>query len=193
MFSERIQAVMDRVDQLRDQVDDHWQIPREEALFLAQLVRIGRCVSICEIGTSYGFSTLHLAAAAAELGGHVHSVDQDPRKTAAATKNLEEAGLAQFVTLHQGDAREVLASLKPERPLDLVFIDATKAECDEYLDAVWPKLAPECLIVTDNTTTHAQELAAFIGRLRSLPDFTSCEVPVGNGVELTVRRRDRAV
>ncbi|MGC8643565.1 MAG: O-methyltransferase [Isosphaeraceae bacterium] len=188
MFSERIQAVMDRVDQLRDQVDDHWQIPREEALFLAQLVRIGRCVSICEIGTSYGFSTLHLAAAASEVGGHVHSIDQDPRKTAAATKNLEEAGLAELATLHQGDARQVLASLQPERPLDLVFIDAAKAQCDEYLNAVWPKLAPECLLLTDNTITHAQELAGFVGRLRSLPDFHSTEVPIGNGLELTVRR-----
>jgi predicted O-methyltransferase YrrM len=188
MFSDRIRAVMDQVDRLRDQVDDHWQIPREEALFLAQLVRTGRCVSICEIGTSYGFSTLHLAAATSELGGHVHSVDQDPRKTAAATKNLEQAGLIDFVTLHQGDARQVLTGLKPQRPLDFVFIDAAKAQCDEYLDAVWTKLAPECLIVTDNTTTHAQELAAFVGRLRALPDFRSCEVPIGNGVELTVRR-----
>ncbi len=64
MFPDPIQSVIDRVD-LRATVDDHWQIPREEALLLAQLVSIGRFVSICEIGTSYGFSTLHLAAAAA--------------------------------------------------------------------------------------------------------------------------------
>ncbi len=69
MFSESVRVVIDRVDRLRDQVDDHWQIPRDEAMVLAQLVRVGRCVSICEIGTSYGFSTLHLAAAASEHGG----------------------------------------------------------------------------------------------------------------------------
>jgi hypothetical protein len=50
MFSERIQTVIDRVDRLRDQVDDHWQIPADEARVLAQLISIGGCVSICEIG-----------------------------------------------------------------------------------------------------------------------------------------------
>ena len=81
MFTESVQAVIDRVDRLRTEVDDHWQIPRDEALVLAQLVGIGRCVSICEIGTSYGFSTLHLAAAAQRNGGHVHTIDMDRRRS----------------------------------------------------------------------------------------------------------------
>ena len=114
MFSDRVRVVIDRVDRLRDQVDDHWQIPRDEAMVLAQLVRIGRCVSICEIGTSYGFSTLHLAAAASEHGGRVHSIDADPKKVRAAGESLEEAGLAETVALHEGDARTVLTSLKPQ-------------------------------------------------------------------------------
>jgi predicted O-methyltransferase YrrM len=188
VFPTPMSAVIDRVDRLRDQVADHWQIPREEALVLYQVVRIGRCASICEIGTSYGFSTLHLAAATKDIGGHVHSIDQDPRKILAAAGNLQEAGLADVVTLHQGDARAVLLEIQPHSPFDFVFIDATKAQCDEYLDAVWDKLAPSCILVTDNTTTHADELALFVSRLRSLPGFTSCGVSVGNGFELTVRR-----
>jgi predicted O-methyltransferase YrrM len=191
MISDLAQAVIDRVDHLRHEVDDHWQIPRDEALFLAQLVRIGRCVSICEIGTSYGFSTLHLAAAAAGQRGHVHSIDQDPRKLQAASNYLAQAQLAGFVTLHQGDARLVLASLDVQQTLDFVFVDATKSQCDEYLNAVWKKLAAECMIVTDNTGTHAHELGTFVARLRALEGFTSCDVPIGNGLELTVRRLQR--
>ena len=141
MFPQPIAAVIDRVDRLREEVDDHWQIPRDEAVILAQLVRIGRCLSICEIGTSYGFSTLHLAAAAAGHGGHVHSIDRDPRKIQAAGANLHEAGLADVVSLHMGDAVEVLRALQPKAPFDFVFIDATKAQCDAYLDAVLDKLA----------------------------------------------------
>ena len=99
MFSDRVRVVIDRVDRLRDQVEDHWQIPRDEALVLAQLVRIGRCISICEIGTSYGFSTLHFAAAASEHGGRVHSIDADPKKVRAAGESLREAGLAETVTV----------------------------------------------------------------------------------------------
>jgi predicted O-methyltransferase YrrM len=187
MFDDTVQAVIDRVDRLRSQVDDHWQIPRDEALLLAQLVAIGRCVSVCEVGTSYGFSTLHLADAARRNGGHVHTIDHNPKKVAAASGNLRDAGLADVVTVHAGDAQTVLASIRPKDPFDFVFIDATKKQSDAYLDAVLPKLARRCILVTDNTTTHAAELASFVGRLRSLPGFTGCSVPVGNGFELTVR------
>ena len=93
MFNDRINAVIDRVDALRDQVDDHWQIPRDEARLLAALVLGTRSASLCEIGTSYGFSTLHLAAAAAQNGGHVHTIDINEKKHDAARRHLTEAGL----------------------------------------------------------------------------------------------------
>ncbi len=188
MFSDRICEVIDRIDRLRDEVDDHWQIPRDEAMLLAQLVLIGRCRSICEIGTSYGFSTIHLAAAASEHGGRVHSIDANPKKVRAAGESIKEAGLAGVVTLYEGDVRTVLTEIKPQAAFDFVFIDATKEQSNEYLDAVLDKLAPDCVLVTDNTVTHAADLAPFVARLRGLPGFTSCGVTVGNGFELTVRR-----
>ncbi len=189
MFSSRIQEVIDRVDRLRFEVDDHWQIPADEARLLAQLVRIGGCVSICEVGTSYGFSTLHLAAALNEPGGALHTIDVDPKKVAAASRHLREAGLEDRVVFHEGDAVLLLRTLQPERPFDFVFLDATKSQSFDYLEAVWPRLADSFIIVTDNTTTHADELAPFVRHLRSLPELTSTDVPVGNGFELTVRSR----
>ncbi len=106
MFEEKIERVIDRVDSLRHEVDDHWQIPRDEARLLAQIVRIGRFRSLCEIGVSYGFSTLHLAAAASGHGGHVHAIDISEKKIRAATANLSDAGLMDHVTLYLGDAQK---------------------------------------------------------------------------------------
>jgi predicted O-methyltransferase YrrM len=186
MFDTKIQAVMDRVDHLRHEVNDHWQIPRDEAELLAQIVRIGRFASICEIGTSYGYSTLHLAAAAAGHGGRVHTFDIDPRKVAAAGEHLREAGLDGVVTQHEGDARTLLATVLPEKPYDFVFFDATKDQSMAYWEAVRPRLAPRAALLTDNTITHADELAAFRQHLRGLPGAVSCGVPVGNGFELTL-------
>lgn len=186
MFSPQIQAVIDRVDQLRTQVDDHWQIPREEALLLTQIVRIGRFRSLCEVGVSYGFSTLHLAAAAKEHGGHVHAIDLSEKKIKAATANLTDAGLLDAVTLHLGDAREVLKTLSPKEPIDFAFIDADKPQSREYLDALWGKLAKRAVLVTDNTGTHREQLAGFVAELRARPGARGCAVPVGNGFELTV-------
>jgi len=186
MFKQPIQDVMDRVDALRHTVNDHWQIPREEALLLAQLVRMGGYQSLCEIGVSYGYSTLHLAAAAKENQGHLHAVDISEKKITAARKHLTDAGLIDSVSLHQGDARQVIATLTPHTPFDFAFIDAEKCESHAYLEALLPKLAPRCAIVTDNTNTHADELAKFVNDLRALPGARSCHVDVGNGFELTL-------
>lgn len=189
MFSPEVQAVIDRVDALRDQVDDHWQIPAAEGRLLAQVVRAGLCMSVCEIGTSYGFSTLHLAAAARANGGHVHSIDIDPRKTEAAEGYLREAGLLDAVTLHTGKAQDVLAEFKPQRAIDFAFIDAWKDQSFEYLKALMPLLAPRATLATDNTSTHADELSDFVAHLRKLPGATSCAVDVGNGFEWTILDR----
>lgn len=189
MFNAKIQAAMDKVNALRDKVDDHWQIPREEALVLAQIVRIGRCKSICEVGMSYGYSTLHLAAATAEFDGHVHSFDISPKKIAAAGAHLAEAGLSHVVSQHEGDARELLKAVTPNDAYDFVFIDAVKEQSLDYLNAVLPKLAKQATIVTDNTTTHAEELASFVKHLRGMPGCVSCAVDIGNGFELSVLRR----
>lgn len=189
MFPKRIHDVIAQVDALREKVSDHWQIPAAEAKLLAQLVRLGRCRSICEIGTSYGYSALHFAAATAEFNGHVHTMDIDVKKTTAAREHLAAAGLIGRVTIHLGKAQEVLKTLKPAHPFDFVFIDAWKDESIEYLNAVTPLLADRAVICTDNTSTHWDELAEFIHHLRSLPNADSCGVEVGNGFELTVWRR----
>ena len=187
MFEPRVQRVIDRVDALRDEVDDHWQIPRDEAQVLVQLLRLGGCQSVCEIGTSYGFSTLHLAAAMREQGGHVHAFELDPRKVERTRAHLTEAALADVVTLHQGDARDTLTQVAPERPYDFVFIDAVKSQSRSYLDAVWPRLAARCALATDNTDSHPQQLAEFVAHLRAHPALRSCNVSVGNGFELSLR------
>lgn len=189
MFETGVQAVMDEVDGLRHRVDDHWQIPREEAELLAQLVRLGGCRSICEVGVSYGYSTLHLAAATQPLGGRVHGFELSAKKVAAATDHLSRAGLDGVVTIHPGDARETLAAFEPESPYDFAFIDATKAQSGAYLDALLPKLADRAVLITDNTVSHAEELSDFVRRLRGLDGATSCGVRVGNGFELTVLQR----
>lgn len=187
MLTEQAAAVVAKVDALRNTVDDHWQIPADEALLLMQIVRVGGFVSLCEVGHSYGFSTLHLAAAAQANGGHVFSFDLSEKKHQAAGEHLAEAGLDSVVTLTLGDARQTLAQVTPEKPYDFAFIDAVKGQSDAYLDVLLPKLAPRVLIAVDNTRTHLAELTPFVQRIRSLPGFFGCDVPVGNGFELAYR------
>ncbi len=190
MFNDPIQSVMDRVDALRHEVNDHWQIPKDQALVLSQIVRIVRCRSGVEIGVSYGYSTLHLAAALREAHGHLHAVERADKKVNAATAHLTEAGLIDTVTIHPGDALQVLPTLQPAEPIDFVFIDATKEEAVEYLRLLMDKLAPRAIIIADNTGNLAERMAPYVHHVRGLPGAVSCDVPVGNGFELTVLSRE---
>lgn len=186
MFDDRVQGVIDKVNQLRDLVDDHWQVPVDEGLLLAQLVRLGGCKCICEIGTSYGFSSLHLAAAVGGNGGVLHCFEISERKVAAARGHIEEAGLGDVVEFHLGDARAELKHFDPGSGYDFVFVDAVKEQSGEYLDALQGKLASRVTIATDNVLTHGEQTRDFVERLRGLDGASSCLVAVGNGLELTL-------
>ena len=65
----------------------------EAAELLAVLIRAARARRILEVGTSNGYSTLWLADAAAITGGHVESLDIDPRRSDQACANIARAGL----------------------------------------------------------------------------------------------------
>lgn len=186
MFDDRVQGVIDKVNRLRDEVDDHWQVPSDEGMLLAQLVRLGGCKCVCEIGTSYGFSSLHLGAAVCDNGGVLHCFEISERKVAAARANVEEAGLGDVVEFHLGDARAEVKNFDSGMGYDFVFVDAVKEQSGEYLDSLQGKLASRVTIATDNVLTHIEQTRGFVERLRGIDGARSCQVSVGNGLELTL-------
>jgi len=195
MLEKRVSDVAERLDHDATHLDDAWQISRDEAMALHQIIVAARCRSILEIGVSYGFSTLHLGCAARITGGHVHAIDASEKKFNAATANLAEAGLSEYVTVHLGTAQEIGPKLWEEgaiEAIDFAFIDAVKKESFEYLEAIRPALSQRAILAVDNALTHAVELESFILHLRALPETISSElIAIGNGFELTILERDR--
>ena len=102
---------------------------------------------IVEFGTSHGYSTIHLAAAAERTDGHVHSVDVMPQKTAQARASLERAELLHRVTLVTAEGIEFAARL-PEA-VDFVLVDyGVEAFAPAFTD-VRRRMAPGCLLFVD--------------------------------------------
>ena len=173
------------------ETDDHWLRARslrpDAARFLLLLAVAANARRVLEIGTSVGYSTVHLALAAKETGGHVTTMELLPAKFESARRNLAQAGLTEFVTQKQGDARELLADLPG--PWDLVFVDAEK---DVYLDT-WElfkdRVRAGGLVVADNAISHADDLAGYFAAVRGDARFDSVTVPLGQGLELSYRRR----
>ena len=71
---------IDELDALRNSRDDHWQIPRVEGDLLYHIALSANAKLIVEIGTSYGFSGLHWAAALRHTDGKLHTIDVSEKK-----------------------------------------------------------------------------------------------------------------
>jgi predicted O-methyltransferase YrrM len=171
-------------------------IPRSEGKFLYILARSMKAKRIFEIGTSFGYSTLWLAAAVHEENGKVTSVDVLPEKIQRASENIHKAGLESSVELIQGDAREILEKYK--EPFDIVFLDADKRDYIDFIKLSLKKLRIGGVILSDNVIDcpeiHkddpeiCEELMDFINRH---PKVASITVPfLPNGLEMTLKIDD---
>ena len=94
----------------REQADAYGElyipVSPEGGRLLYTLIRASRPATVVEFGTSFGISTIHLAAAVRDNGtGRVVSTELNAAKVARARANLAEVGLADVVTILAGDAR----------------------------------------------------------------------------------------
>jgi predicted O-methyltransferase YrrM len=160
----------------------------EFGAFLHALV-IGRAArSVLELGTSYGYSTLFLADAARECGARVVSIDVAPAKQAYASEMLERAGLREQVEFRCGDAVALLADNRG--PWDVVLLDIWKDMYVACFEAVYPALAEEAIIVSDNMIypEGAREaVRAYRAAVKAKADLQTALLPLGSGIEVSVR------
>lgn len=180
-------AKIDELDQLAKTRSDAMQVPRAEGELLAAIALAHHAKRIVEVGTSYGFSGLWWTAALSVTGGHLDTIDISEKKFTSSKVTFVEAGVAQYVTNHLGDANQVLAGM--DGPIDLLFLDADKPNCRRYFDLMWPKVRVGGAVLTDNALTHQRELADFLDYLRKREETHSLTLSVGNGLEWTVKYR----
>ena len=113
------------------------------------LVRAKRPNTVIEFGTSYGISTIYLAAAVADNGtGRVVSTELSKTKVLAARANLMEAGLEDRVTILLGDAMTTLKDIPG--PIGFVLLDGCKDLCLPVLRSLESRLTIGALIVADD-------------------------------------------
>ncbi len=156
-------------------------VSRETGRLLYLLARSSDAKSIVEFGTSFGLSTLHLAAALRDNGGgKLITSEFEPSKAKRARAHLAEGGLIDLVELREGDALQTLKTGLPDR-IDLLLLDGAKALYSDVLDLVERRLRPGALIVADNAD-HCPE---FLDRVRSSNGYLS--LPFADDVELSMK------
>jgi predicted O-methyltransferase YrrM len=159
------------------------QVAPTTGRFLFSLVAPNPACEVLEVGGSRGYSTIWLAAGARILGGSVVSLERDPEKCEAWRRNVEDAGLADWAELLEGDAFETLGRL--EEPFDLVFLDAEKGDYEGLFALVRGRLEPGALVVADNVLSHADTLAAYSAARQADATLLSVTVPLDRGLELS--------
>ena len=163
-------------------------LDRDKAELCYQLCRSLRANRVVEAGTSLGVSTLYLAAAVRDnetQSGVVIGTEYEAKKAEIARAHFREAGLSEFVELRECDLRQTLRDVGG--PVDFMLVDIWEVALPA-LELVAPSLRPGAILLTDNTTSHAEayrDYFEFVNdpqtRLRTLT------LPFAGGLELTVR------
>lgn len=162
---------------------DLWlPVSQETGILLYQLVRSSKARHVIEFGTSFGISTIYMAAALRDNGGgYLISSEFEPSKVAKAREHLQLAGLDDLVTIREGDGLTTLSKDLPDH-IDLVLLDGAKSLYEEILDLLEPRLTPGALIIADD----AHYNPAYLARVRSA-EHGYLSVPCGDDVELSMR------
>ena len=162
--------------------DFHLAVSKETAALLYMLTRSSRAKAIVEFGTSFGVSTLHLAAALRDNGGgRLISSEFEPAKVAQARANITAAGLDDLVEIRAGDAVETLARDLPQA-IDLVLLDGAKNLYPRILGLLEARLRPGSMVLADNADWSPEYLA----RVRD-PASGYMSVPFAGDVELSMK------
>jgi len=146
---------------------------------------------VVECGTSFGVSTLYLAAAVRDNcgprgGGVVIGTEHEPAKAAAARANFAEAGLSEFIDLREGDLRETLKEIAA--PVDFVLLDIWTEMVVPALTLIGPRLREGAVIVADNTASSHRGYEAFFAWLADPANrMRHMTLPFDGGLEVCVR------
>ena len=141
---------------------------------------------IVEFGTSFGVSTMYLAAAVKDNGGGmVIGTELEPSKRDKATANLAEAGLSPFTNILLGDALKTLVDV--EGPVDMVLLDGWKEGYLEVLALLRPKLRPRAVVLADNIHRFKRALRPYVEHVQSgNHGFVSSTLEIADGFEMSV-------
>jgi predicted O-methyltransferase YrrM len=169
-------------------------IEEETADFLTNIIAAKKAQNILEIGTCLGYSTIVLANSVREYGGRVVTIEINDDLFWRAKKNIEKAGLKDYVDMICADASEAIPFLKTK--YDIIFQDGQKGMYVTMLDNLLDKLRSDGVIIADDTlldlTNPYKSIRKAIRDYNSLVfsrnDLISTILPIGDGLTLSAKK-----
>lgn len=162
-------------------------VDEDAGRFLYALIRGAAPGSVVEFGTSFGISTIYMAAAIRDRGrGSIITTELHAGKADTARTNFERAGMLDLIDIRVGDALETLRDLK--RDVSVVFLDGWKHLYLPVLQRLEPALVPGALVVADDLDLFPEALAPYLAYVRHPSNgYVSVKIPIGDAMELSAR------
>jgi len=167
------------------------------ATVLQQLALMINARTVFELGSAIGYSTIWWAKAVGESGRVIYT-DGDAKNAERARGYFSRAGVSNRITLHTGDALEILSEQKQE--FDIIFNDVDKDDYPRVLRLVAPRLRKGGLFITDNvlwsgrvTETNPKEsstkaILEFNRKLYESKEFFTTILPIRDGLAVSLKK-----
>jgi len=174
------------------------QLGPAEGRLLELLLRLTNATKVVEIGTLAGYSALWMARALPP-GGHLWTIESDPKHAGVAAEVIGEAGFGDRVTIIRDDASAILPKLSDSGPFCAVFLDADKGRYDVYGRWATENLRPGGLLIGDNAylfgrllddSDEARAMRRFHEEMSS--SYRSVCLPTPDGLAVGVRADPKA-
>jgi caffeoyl-CoA O-methyltransferase len=174
------------IEKITEQQGRRMNVPEVDGRLLRLLAETINAQKVVEIGTSNGISAIWIGMALRKTGGKLITHEIDPETAALARKNFATAGVADLVTVVEGDAHQTVTRLTG--PVDLVFLDADKRGYLDYLEKLLPLVRPGGLILAHNITPRMAD-PEFVKAITTNPDLETLFYSDGGGVSVTLKKR----
>jgi len=145
--------------------------------FLYMCARTANAKQIVEFGTSFGISSIYLAAALRDNGGgELISTEIEESKALQARKNIAAAGLSDLVDIRIGDALETL-STGFKGKIDLALLDGAFSLYLPVLKLLEPHFRMGTVLISENAL-----VAEYLKHIRNPANgYHSKKILVGEG------------
>jgi len=158
-------------------------VPPQDGRLFRIMAESMNAKNVVEIGTSTGYSGIWFGMALQKTGGKLTTFEIDADRAATARANFKRAGLADVITLVEGDAHEQVKNLKD--PIDILFLDADKEGYIDYLNKLLPLVRPGGLVIAHNITPGMADPAY----MKAITEDPNLETIVRSGVSLTLKKQ----
>lgn len=139
----------------RKAVDESVPIMRPETKeFLKTQLLIKKPISILEIGTAVGYSSLFMSQFVSKQA-RITTIELDESRADIAETNIQSMNKTKVITVLRGDAAKVLKTLNDDF-YDFVFVDAAKGQYINYFEDVLRVTKRDGLIISDNILQNGE-------------------------------------